>query len=100
MGRLEVWARPGSRQDGIEWDDWRKCWVISCREPPTEGRANDAIRRLLAERLGVPRTSVQFAVGGRSRAKLIEVDGLSENEIVTRLREGLTVTKTTDELAG
>ena len=86
MGRIEVWARPGSRHDGIEWDDWRKHWVVSCRESPTEGRANDAIARLLAGRLGVPRTSVRFVSGGGTRAKRVEVDGLGESEIAMRLR--------------
>lgn len=86
MGRFEVWARPGSRQDGIEWDDWRKRWVVSCREPATEGRANEAIARLLAGWLGVPRTSVRFVSGGRTRAKLVEVGGLRESDITVRLR--------------
>ena len=86
MGRIEVWARPGSREDGVEWDEGRKRWRVSVRETPTGGRADDAIVRLIAERLGVPRTSVRFVRGGRSRAKLIEAGGLSEAEIALRLR--------------
>ncbi|HYB79169.1 MAG TPA: DUF167 domain-containing protein [Thermoplasmata archaeon] len=86
MGRIEIWARPGSRVDGVTWDDWRKRWVVSCCEPPAEGRANHAVVRLLAERLDVPRTSIRLVVGGRTRAKVIEVDGLSEREISTRLQ--------------
>jgi len=54
VGKIEVWARPGSTKDAVEWDDWRKRWVVSCREPPSEGRANEAILRLLGERLGIP----------------------------------------------
>lgn len=87
MGRVEVWARPGSRQDGIEWDDWRKRWVVSCREPPTEGRANEAILRLVAGRLSVARTSVRLMSGGRTRAKLIDVAGVADSEIAMRLRQ-------------
>ena len=86
-GKIEVWARPGSHQQGIEWDEWRKRWVVSCRVPPTEGRANEAILRLVAERLGIPRKSVRYVTGGRTRAKLIEVVGLSDSEIATRLAQ-------------
>ena len=89
MGRVEVWARPGSRHDGIEWDDWRKRWVVSCREPATGGRANEAIARLLAGWLRVPRTSVRFVSGGRTRAKLVEVGGLRGSDITVRLRHAL-----------
>ena len=85
MGRIKVWARPGSCEDRIAWDEWRKRWVVSCREPPTEGRANEATLRMIAERLGVSRNSVSFVTSGRARAKLIEVDGLSDSEIATRL---------------
>lgn len=85
MGRVEIWARPGSRQDGIEWDEWRKRWVVSCREPPTGGKANETILNLLAERLGVPRTSLRLVTGGRTRAKLVEVVGLSDSEAAERL---------------
>jgi len=86
VGSLEVRARPGSHADGVAWDDWRQCWVVACREPALAGRANDAVVRLLADRLGVPRTSVRLVTGGRSREKRVEVDGLSDAEIAMRLR--------------
>ena len=83
MGRFAVWARPGSRENRIEWDEWRKRWVVSCREPPAGGNANEAILRLIAERLGIPRTSVRYMAAGRARGKLVEVDDLSDSEIAT-----------------
>ena len=86
MGRIEVWARPGSRREGIEWDEWRHRWVVSCREPPMGGRANEAILALLADRLGVPRPSVRYVVVGRARAKQVEVDGLTDADLAERLR--------------
>ena len=85
VGKIEVWARPGSRQKGIEWDAWRKCWVVSVHEPPAGGRANEAIVRIVAEQLNVPRSSVRLVSGVRTRAKLVEVDGLSVSEIAERL---------------
>jgi len=86
LGMIEIWARPGSRDEQIEWDAWRKRWVVSCREPPTDGRANEAILRIVAERLGVPRTAVRFVTAGRTRAKVIEVYGLDSAGIANLLR--------------
>lgn len=86
MGRVRVWARPSSRQEGIEWDAWRKRWVISVREPPAGGRANEAIVRVIAEQLNVPRPSVRVITGSQTRGKRVEVDGILDSEIAARLR--------------
>ncbi len=86
MGRVAVWARPGSLTDELAWDPWRRRWVVSCRAPPTGGQANEAIALLLSEWLHVPRGSVRWVSAGRSRAKLIEVDGLTDPELEERLR--------------
>ena len=52
---------------------------------PEDGKANDAVVALLAERLGVPRRAVRVAGGASSRVKWIEVDGLEEAELWRRL---------------
>lgn len=46
--------------------------------PPADGRANVALCRLLAAELGVPRSAVSVVRGGRSRNKLVRVEGLDE----------------------
>lgn len=86
MGRVGVWARPGSRADSIVWDPWRKQWTVHCREPAREGRANAAILQLLADRLGVPRADVRYVRSGRSSSKVVEVEGLPTPQIEDRLR--------------
>jgi len=52
---------------------------------PVEGRANEALLRLLAEALGVPRSSLRIVHGQRSREKLIAVEGLDAAEVRRRL---------------
>ncbi|MBO9411112.1 MULTISPECIES: DUF167 domain-containing protein [unclassified Ruegeria] len=42
--------------------------------PPTEGKANDAVRRVLAIALGVPATSLKLRRGQTSRDKLFVYD--------------------------
>ena len=43
-----------------------------------EGRANDAVCRMVAEWLGLPASRVRIVSGARGRTKRIEVDGLFE----------------------
>ncbi len=57
---------------------------------PVDGKANEALERLLASALEVPRSSVRVVVGLTSRRKQVEVDGVSEAEALERLGRGLT----------
>jgi uncharacterized protein len=57
--------------------------VVRVTAPPVEGRANDAVRRLLAKRLGIAPGRVSVLRGASGRDKLIEIDGM-EAEAVHR----------------
>jgi len=52
--------------------------------PAVEGAANNALIRLIAEELGVARTSVRIVAGASSRQKLVVVDGADPEAIVAR----------------
>ena len=52
---------------------------------PEDGKANDAVVMLLAERLGLTRGAVRVAGGATSRVKWIEIEGLEEAELWRRL---------------
>ena len=54
--------------------------LIRVSAPPVDGRANEAVRRLIAQRLGVPRGAVQIVRGEGSRDKLVRIEGLSADE--------------------
>jgi len=56
--------------------------------PPVEGRANQAVVELLAERLRLPRSSIKITGGERSPQKTIEVAGLDAAAVLERLRPG------------
>jgi uncharacterized protein (TIGR00251 family) len=49
--------------------------LVRVTAPAVEGRANDALCRLISKRAGVGRRSVTIARGARSRDKLVVVDG-------------------------
>ena len=52
--------------------------------PAVEGGSNNALIRLIAEELGVPKTSVRIVAGASSRQKLVVVDGGDPDAIVAR----------------
>jgi uncharacterized protein (TIGR00251 family) len=52
--------------------------VVRVTAPALEGRANRAVRRMLAQRLGVAPNRVTIVRGERSRDKLLEVSGVDQ----------------------
>jgi len=51
---------------------------------PVDGAANDALERLLARELGVPRSGVRIASGATARTKIVEVDGIDAEGVRRR----------------
>ena len=49
--------------------------------PPVDGRANDALRRILADRLNVSVSAVKILSGEKSRMKRVEVRGVTPAQI-------------------
>ncbi len=84
MARLRVHVTPGAREEGIAgWhgDSLR----VKVRARPEKGRANQAVLGLLARRLGVAPANLSIVHGAASRDKLVEVEGLNEEELRARL---------------
>lgn len=53
--------------------------------PPERGRANDAVLRLLARALSVPRRDLSIVSGPARREKIVELAGITQAELETRL---------------
>ena len=84
MTRLKLHVTPGARREGIT--GWQgRALRLRVRARPEKGRANQAALRLLADRLGLPHVALTIVRGAASRDKLVEVDGLSEDELRTLL---------------
>jgi uncharacterized protein len=82
--RFPVRVKPRASRDRLEgWVDG----VLQVRltAPPVEGAANEALIRLVARGLGVPKGRVAVATGDRSRNKVLAVDGLTLDEVKTLL---------------
>ncbi len=54
---------------------------------PVEGQANEAVVKLLAKELGVPRGAVELLAGERSRTKRVAVGGLAAADLAERWQE-------------
>jgi uncharacterized protein YggU (UPF0235/DUF167 family) len=53
--------------------------------PPVDGRANDALRRLIARRAGVAPSRVTLVRGEKSRDKTLSVEGVDPATLRERL---------------
>ena len=76
--RVEVHAKPGSKRAGVGGAR-RDALVVSVTQRPVDGAANEAIRRALAEALGVRRSEVSLRSGASARTKLFDVSVESDD---------------------
>jgi hypothetical protein len=52
--------------------------------PPVEGGANEALLRIVAAELGIPRRDVRLVAGATSRVKVIAAVGVAQPSVATR----------------
>lgn len=84
MGRINVRIQPRARaKEIVGWRD--DALVIRVTAPPLDGRANEALCELLAERLGVPKRNVSVVRGTAARDKVVAVEGLDDTALRSRL---------------
>ena len=76
-----VRLQPGARRDELVGV---RDGVLLARvsAPPADGRANDALCRLIARRAGVAASSVTIVRGQRSRDKLVAVQGIDRAAVM------------------
>ena len=63
--------KPNSKAPGIELVEDHL--VVRVKEPPKEGKANEAVLRVVADFYGVALRDVRLASGGTGRHKVIEM---------------------------
>ena len=52
--------------------------------PPVDGAANEALLRLVADALDLPRRRVRLAAGATNRRKVVEVEGVEAEALRSR----------------
>lgn len=81
---LSVRVHPGAKCNAIDGTH-DGALKISISAEPTDGRANIALIAFLAERLGIPRRSIEFITGAASRTKTLRISGITAAEVEVRL---------------
>ena len=84
---VEVRVQPRARRSSVELIDGGKLRV-RVTAPAESGRANEAVRALLAKRLGVAKSRVEILRGHMGRDKLLGIEGLTIDEIIAKLSVG------------
>jgi len=69
--KIQVKVKPNSRTEEVS----RKgdSFIVKVKEPPKEGKANQAVIKLLAQHFGISQSQVRILSGFRSRNKVIDV---------------------------
>lgn len=84
LATVAVRVAPRAARD--ELAGWRDGALrVRLTAPPVDDRANEALVRLLARALDVPRSRVELAAGGRGRNKIVRVRGMRTDELFRRL---------------
>ena len=85
MTILRVYVIPNAKIDSVV-GEYGGTIKIKLRAPAVEGKANAALIRFLAQQLKLPRHAIILKSGHRSRDKLIGIDGLTAQDVHTRMR--------------
>jgi uncharacterized protein (TIGR00251 family) len=84
--RLRLRVSPGARANAIVGRHGEG-WKVRVTAAPEGGRANEAVLKLLAERLDLPGKSLSLVSGPSSRDKVVELAGIDAAEAERRLAQ-------------
>lgn len=83
--RITVRLQPRASRDEIVGFNDEGALRVRVKAPPVDGAANSALVQLLAKVLGISKSSVALVSGATARNKIIEITGLSNDELKSRL---------------
>jgi len=85
---VRVRVQPRAGRERIEGER-AGALLVKVNAPPVEGKANDAVCRLLARAAGIPSRSAELVRGASGRDKVVRLDGVGVEETAARLAERL-----------
>jgi uncharacterized protein len=84
QSRLVLRVSPGAPRSRVV-GRYASGWKVRVAAPATDGRANDALVRLLSSTLDVATAQVQIVSGHSSPDKIISLTGVDADELERRL---------------
>ena len=82
--RLRLRVSPGARSAEV-LGRHGEAWKVRVAAPAEAGRANEAVVRLLADALSLPRDAVTLVSGHGARDKIVQLAGLDSTQVERRL---------------
>jgi uncharacterized protein len=84
MARVTVRVHPRAKRTRVA-GKLGDAWKLELTAPPVAGQANEACVRFFAELAGVPRSGVRIVSGLTSRIKVVEIEGVLQETLESRL---------------
>ena len=84
MARVTVKVHPRARRSGIA-GRLGEAYKLDLAAPPVDGKANEECVRYFAELAGVARGRVRIVTGLTSRMKVVEIEGVPQEDLERRL---------------
>lgn len=85
---LPVHAQPGARRDALRGEHGGALRV-SVTAAPQQGKANEAVRKLLCRTLDLRQDDVQLVAGAGGPRKKFVIRGLTAQELLARIERAL-----------
>jgi uncharacterized protein (TIGR00251 family) len=82
--RIDIRLKPRAKNDRIVVSG-SGLLEVAVTSPPIDDRANDHLVALIADRLGLPKSSITIVVGRHGRNKVLAVPGLTRETILQKL---------------
>lgn len=70
--RVAIRVKPGARKEAVGGRHGAAL-VVAVQAPPVDGKANDAVRKVLADAFGIRKQDVVIVAGEKGRDKLVEL---------------------------
>jgi uncharacterized protein (TIGR00251 family) len=84
MARVPVKVHPRAKRTRLN-GRFGDAWKLDLAAPPVDGKANDECVRFFAELAGVPRSRVRIVSGATGRLKVVEIEGIAQEDLNSRL---------------
>ena len=69
--KIQVTVKPNSKTEEVSQEG--DGFTVKVKEPPKEGKANQAVIKLLAGHFGISQSQVRILSGFKSKNKVIEI---------------------------
>ena len=80
MARLTIKVHPRAKRSALA-GRYGDGWKLDLAAPPVDGKANDECIRFFAELAHVPRARVRIVTGLTSRTKVVDIEGIAQEDL-------------------